>query len=65
MAHILLQVNAKQLIKGPPIKFIAAGRFHSVVASSTTVYTFGLNSGQLGHAKGDRFVRVSLHLYIV
>lgn len=52
-------MNAKVLGKGAPVKHIAAARFHSVVATDTSVYTLGLNAGQLGHAKGDQYVQVS------
>ena len=45
-------------MKGAAIEHIAAARFHSVVATDTHVYTFGLNAGQLGHAKSEKHCSV-------
>ncbi|XP_067950544.1 inhibitor of Bruton tyrosine kinase-like [Watersipora subatra] len=49
-------VNFKVLAKGPPIKHIAAARFHTLLATESTVYAMGLNAGQLGHPKGDTHI---------
>ncbi|XP_060567937.1 inhibitor of Bruton tyrosine kinase-like [Ruditapes philippinarum] len=48
-------INCKT-IKGRNIIGICAGRFHTVLHTSTAAFTCGLNAGQLGHAKpkGDR-----------
>ncbi|GFR20075.1 inhibitor of Bruton tyrosine kinase, partial [Trichonephila clavata] len=43
-----------KLLKGKSIIGICAARFHSVIYTKDSVYTFGLNAGQLGHPKGDR-----------
>ena len=53
-----LQINSKLLMKGAALEHIAAARFHSVVATDTHVYTFGLNAGQLGHAKSEKHCSV-------
>lgn len=55
-------MNTKPLAKGPPAKHISAGRCHSVVATASAVYTFGLNAGQLGHLQGDRHITVHIVL---
>ncbi|XP_074647622.1 inhibitor of Bruton tyrosine kinase-like [Tubulanus polymorphus] len=39
-----------------PIIGIGAGRFHTFFYTSSNVYTFGLNAGQLGHQKEERLV---------
>ncbi|CAH1798653.1 unnamed protein product [Owenia fusiformis] len=54
-SHSLLpkQVVCK-LWKGKHIEGIAVGRFHTAVHTNTSVYTFGLNAGQLGHQKGEK-----------
>ncbi|KAK6170183.1 hypothetical protein SNE40_018638 [Patella caerulea] len=41
--------------KGYRIIGVCAGRYHSVVYCSDAVFTFGLNAGQLGHARGDKY----------
>ncbi|KAF8773228.1 Inhibitor of Bruton tyrosine kinase like protein [Argiope bruennichi] len=43
-----------KFLKGKAILGICAARFHSVIYTKDSVYTFGLNAGQLGHPKGDR-----------
>ncbi|KAJ8314789.1 hypothetical protein KUTeg_006939 [Tegillarca granosa] len=45
------QVNTKNM-KGKSILGVCAGRFHTVIYTADSVYTFGLNAGQLGHPKG-------------
>jgi len=35
---------------------VAAARFHSLYWTADSVYTWGLNAGQLGHIKGDKTV---------
>ena len=57
------QINSKVLMKGAAIEHIAAARFHSVVATDTHVYTFGLNAGQLGHAKSEKHCSVCHYLF--
>ena len=44
---IVTQVNGKQL-KGKVIKGVCGQRFHTVVYTDQSVFTFGLNAGQLG-----------------
>nr|CAB3255180.1 inhibitor of Bruton tyrosine kinase [Phallusia mammillata] len=34
----------------------SVGCYHTVVWTPTSLYTFGTNAGQLGHAKGDTFI---------
>lgn len=58
-------MNAKILLKGPALKHITAGRYHSVVTTDSAVYTFGLNAGQLGHSKGEKHSLVSLYITII
>uniref|UniRef100_A0A2L2YAE7 Inhibitor of Bruton tyrosine kinase n=1 Tax=Parasteatoda tepidariorum TaxID=114398 RepID=A0A2L2YAE7_PARTP len=43
-----------KFLKGNKVIGVKAARFHSVIYTLDSVYTFGLNAGQLGHAKGDR-----------
>ncbi|CAL1279292.1 unnamed protein product [Larinioides sclopetarius] len=43
-----------KFLKGKAVLGICAARFHSVIYTKDSVYTFGLNAGQLGHPKGDR-----------
>lgn len=42
--------------KLPPARGVAAARFHSVFYSSDSVFTWGLNAGQLGHMRGQTSV---------
>ncbi|XP_022089803.1 inhibitor of Bruton tyrosine kinase-like [Acanthaster planci] len=49
-------------IKHKTMLGIAAGRFHSVMHTKEAVYTFGLNAGQLGHAKGEKYVVSPCHV---
>ena len=42
--------------KLPPARGVAAARFHSVFFSTDSVYTWGLNAGQLGHMRGQTSV---------
>ncbi|XP_020627308.1 inhibitor of Bruton tyrosine kinase-like [Orbicella faveolata] len=44
-----------KLWKSKDIVGAAAGRYHSVFFTRHEVYTCGLNAGQLGHAKGEKF----------
>ncbi|CAG0880308.1 unnamed protein product [Darwinula stevensoni] len=39
-----------------PIKGIACGPFHSIFYSSTEIFTFGKNAGQLGHVEGEDMI---------
>ncbi|XP_033126307.1 inhibitor of Bruton tyrosine kinase-like isoform X2 [Anneissia japonica] len=52
--HIPKPISLKNL-KGKVIVGVAAGRFHTVLFSNDAVYTFGLNAGQLGHPKDDKY----------
>lgn len=45
-----LSMNFLESLKSPPLG-VCAGRFHSVIWSNREILTFGLNAGQLGHAK--------------
>jgi alpha-tubulin suppressor-like RCC1 family protein len=38
-------------LKLPPAVGVAAGRYHSIFWTEETLYTWGLNAGQLGHLK--------------
>lgn len=38
--------------KGKRVMSVCAGRFHTALFTSDSVFTFGLNAGQLGHSKG-------------
>ncbi|BFZ09831.1 hypothetical protein BsWGS_12870 [Bradybaena similaris] len=49
------QMNLKPL-KGKSISGVCVGRFHSVVWTPDSVFTVGLNAGQLGHQKGEKFL---------
>ncbi|XP_078373752.1 inhibitor of Bruton tyrosine kinase-like isoform X1 [Oculina patagonica] len=44
-----------KLWKSKDIVGVAAGRYHSVFFTRHEVYTCGLNAGQLGHPKGDKY----------
>ncbi|KAJ7388445.1 hypothetical protein OS493_037607, partial [Desmophyllum pertusum] len=44
-----------KLWKGKDIVGAAAGRYHSVFFTRHEVYTCGLNAGQLGHPKGEKY----------
>ncbi|KAL4233187.1 hypothetical protein ACF0H5_007871 [Mactra antiquata] len=48
-------INSKT-IKGKQVIGISTGRFHTIVYTSSAVFSCGLNAGQLGHPKpkGDR-----------
>lgn len=52
------QVNPKML-KGRIVIGICAGRFHTVLNTRDSVFTFGLNAGQLGHPKQKNDRRIS------
>lgn len=43
-----------KFLKGKNVVGVCAARFHSVFYTKDSVFTFGLNAGQLGHPKGDR-----------
>ena len=47
-----LNTKSKSIV----IRGICASRFHSVFWSSDSVYTCGINGGQLGHLKGDKTI---------
>ncbi|CAL1542688.1 unnamed protein product [Lymnaea stagnalis] len=49
------QMNLKPL-KGKSISGVCVGRFHTVVWTPDSVFTVGLNAGQLGHQRGDKHV---------
>ncbi|XP_025096853.1 inhibitor of Bruton tyrosine kinase-like isoform X2 [Pomacea canaliculata] len=51
---IPLKMNVK-LLKGKTIRGIGAGRFHTVVYTTDGVFTCGLNAGQIGQQKGERY----------
>lgn len=53
--HLLL-APAPCTTKGVKALGIGAARFHSLYWTSDSVYTWGLNAGQLGHIKGDKTV---------
>ncbi|XP_033741198.1 inhibitor of Bruton tyrosine kinase-like [Pecten maximus] len=38
--------------KSKKVQSVCAGRFHTAMLTSDSVFTFGLNAGQLGHSKG-------------
>ncbi|XP_005101796.1 inhibitor of Bruton tyrosine kinase [Aplysia californica] len=48
------QMNLKPL-KGKSVSGVCVGRFHSVVWTPDSVFTVGLNAGQLGHQKGEKY----------
>lgn len=48
----MFNANSKSI----PIKGICTSRFHSIFWNSSSVFTCGLNAGQLGHLKGDNTV---------
>lgn len=52
------QLNLKML-KGRPVFGVCAGRFHTVLYTKDSVFTFGLNAGQLGHPKPKNDRRIS------
>ncbi|CAG0893787.1 unnamed protein product [Darwinula stevensoni] len=39
------------------IEGIACGPFHSIIYSSSVMYTFGRNEGQLGHKRGEEVIK--------
>ncbi|XP_028412320.1 inhibitor of Bruton tyrosine kinase-like [Dendronephthya gigantea] len=47
------QVQSKAF-KGKEFIGVAAGTFHTLVYTKNEVFSWGLNSGQLGHIKGDK-----------
>ncbi|KAK3770373.1 hypothetical protein RRG08_028271 [Elysia crispata] len=49
------QMNLKPL-KGKSISGVCVGRFHSVVWTPDSVFTVGLNAGQLGVPRGERYL---------
>jgi len=49
-------ITPRDKAKQPPALGVAAARFHSLFWTSDSVYTWGLNAGQLGHIKGDKTV---------
>ncbi|XP_059153505.1 inhibitor of Bruton tyrosine kinase-like [Physella acuta] len=48
------QMNLKPL-KGKSISGVCVGRFHTVVWTPDSVFTVGLNAGQLGHQRGEHY----------
>ncbi|XP_071955936.1 inhibitor of Bruton tyrosine kinase-like [Antedon mediterranea] len=52
--HVPKPISLKSL-KGKLVVGVAAGRFHTVLYTNDAVYTFGLNAGQLGHPKDDKY----------
>uniref|UniRef100_A0A2C9LAN8 BTB domain-containing protein n=1 Tax=Biomphalaria glabrata TaxID=6526 RepID=A0A2C9LAN8_BIOGL len=46
-------MNLKPL-KGKSISGVCVGRFHTVIWTPDSVFTVGLNAGQLGHQRGDK-----------
>ncbi|XP_038047379.1 inhibitor of Bruton tyrosine kinase-like [Patiria miniata] len=54
-------ISSKQ-IKHKTMLGVAAGRFHSVLHTKEEVYTFGLNAGQLGHVKGEKYIVSPRHV---
>ncbi|KAH3735613.1 hypothetical protein DPMN_042148 [Dreissena polymorpha] len=51
-------VSCKSL-KGKNVLGLAVGRFHSVIYTSSAVFTCGLNAGQLGHLKSKEERKLS------
>ncbi|RUS75693.1 hypothetical protein EGW08_016535 [Elysia chlorotica] len=49
------QMNLKPL-KGKSISGVCVGRFHSVVWTPDSVFTVGLNAGQLGVPRGEKYL---------
>jgi len=49
-------ITPRGTTKHPSALGVAAARFHSLFWSSDSVYTWGLNAGQLGHMKGEKTV---------
>lgn len=49
------QINLKPL-KGKSISGVCVGRFHSVVWTPDSVFTVGLNAGQLGVPRGEKYL---------
>ncbi|TRY71260.1 hypothetical protein DNTS_006990, partial [Danionella cerebrum] len=59
-SHVPKQVTCKSL-KGRCVMGVVAGRFHTVLWTRDSVYTFGLNGGQLGYLlepNGEKCVTV-------
>ncbi|XP_071800881.1 inhibitor of Bruton tyrosine kinase-like [Asterias amurensis] len=54
-------ISSKQL-KNKSIVGVAAGRFHSVMYTKDALFTFGLNAGQLGHVKGEKYIVSPRHV---
>lgn len=54
----LLLAPAPCTPRGAKALGVAAGRFHSLYWTKESVYTWGLNAGQLGHIRGERRVVV-------
>jgi len=49
-------ITPRGTAKLPPALGVAAARFHSLFWTTDSVYTWGLNAGQLGHMRGDKTV---------
>lgn len=49
-------ITPRGTTKHPPALGVAAARFHSLFWTSDSVFTWGLNAGQLGHIRGDKTV---------
>jgi len=49
-------ITPRGTTKHPPALGVAAARFHSLFWTADSVYTWGLNAGQLGHIRGDKSV---------
>lgn len=49
-------ITPRGTTKHPPALGVAAARFHSLFWTADSVYTWGLNAGQLGHIRGEKTV---------
>eukprot|EP00092_Neocalanus_flemingeri_P007797 GFUD01008418.1.p1 GENE.GFUD01008418.1~~GFUD01008418.1.p1 ORF type:complete len:1264 (-),score=415.99 GFUD01008418.1:202-3993(-) len=49
-------ITPRGTTKHPPALGVAAARFHSLFWTVDSVYTWGLNAGQLGHIRGEKTV---------
>eukprot|EP00090_Calanus_glacialis_P008375 TRINITY_DN16703_c0_g1_i1.p1 TRINITY_DN16703_c0_g1~~TRINITY_DN16703_c0_g1_i1.p1 ORF type:complete len:1265 (-),score=475.87 TRINITY_DN16703_c0_g1_i1:242-4036(-) len=49
-------ITPRGTAKHPPALGVAAARFHSLFWTTDSVYTWGLNAGQLGHMRGEKTV---------
>ncbi|XP_072018239.1 LOW QUALITY PROTEIN: inhibitor of Bruton tyrosine kinase-like [Amphiura filiformis] len=46
-----------KVIRNKSLAGVAVGRFHTVVFTDDILFTFGLNAGQLGHSKGEKYLQ--------